>query len=340
MLGVSILMCSYNGQSNIESSVQAIASLDITEIPGVEFVFVDNGSRENLEKTVQKLWGNYGSPFTLKTFTERKPGKVSAFLKGLESVQGKYVVVCDDDNDLHSNYLQVGFHYLEKNASVGVLGGQGIPKSSIEFPHWFEDVKYNYACGLQALQTGNVQPIRNVIYGAGMWFRKSAFDLATQNGFHFIFNYVRDNPRMRDMSNGGEDGELCWAIKYQGFEVHYHSDLNFYHHVEPYKLSSEYYSSIIARKTQCTLFASLYYRVFNMPFSRVHNFWMKELFYIFINYFKNFKFNSSYILGEIKRNRSNIKMLVNYRNRYDDYVNQLLEFRDNSLRVKNMSSNS
>ena len=333
MLDVSIVMCSYNGQSNIEGSVRAIASLDITGINGVEFIFVDNGSSENMETLVQSLWQTYNAPFSLKTFTERKSGKVSALLKGLESVLGKYVIICDDDNELSSNYLQVGYNYLESQEVVGVLGGQGIPKSEVDLPSWFEDVKYNYACGPQASQTGNVKPMRNVVYGAGLWFRKSAYDLAVQNGFQFIFNYVRDNPRMRDMSNGGEDGELCWAIKYQGYEVHYHNELNFIHHVEPFKLTANYYTSIKARKTQCTLFASLYYRVFNMSFSHVTNFWMKELFYIFLNYIKNFKFNSHYIIGELKRNKSNVKMLVNYRGRYDDYVNRLLVFRDNSRHV-------
>lgn len=332
MVDISILMCSYNGQSNVEGSVRAIASLDISGLKSVEFIFVDNGSKENMEELVQSIWKNLKQPFPLKTLTESKPGKVSAFVKGLKAAEGKYVIICDDDNALFSDYLQKGYHYLEQNKEVGVLGGQGVPTSEIELPEWFENVKYNYACGPQAFKTGNVQPTRNVVYGAGLWFRKSVYDLAVSNGFEFIFNYVRDNPRMRDMSNGGEDGELCWAIKYQGYAVHYHDELKFYHHIETYKLTSDYYHTIIARKTQCTLFASLYYRVFNMTFNEVSNFWQKELFYIFVNYIKNFKFNSNYIFGEIKRNRSNLKMLLNYRKRYDDYVNQLLKFKNNSKR--------
>lgn len=330
MLDVSILMCSYNGQSNIAGSIRAIASLDISELQGVELIFVDNGSTENMEGLVQSLWETYHAPFALHTFTEKKSGKVSALLQGLTAVRGKYVVICDDDNELASNYLQIGYTYMEQHPTVGVLGGHGIPQASVELPNWFEAVKYNYACGAQASKTGNVQPERNVVYGAGLWFRKSAYDRAVKNGFRFIFNYVRDKPRMRDMSNGGEDGELCWAIKYQGYDVHYHADLQFVHHIESYKLSTDYYTSIKARKTQCTLFASLYYRVLTMHNSRVDKFWLKELLYIFVNYLKNFKFNKHYFMGEIKRNRSNIKMLINYRSKYDGYVNQLLVFRDHS----------
>ena len=69
-----------------------------------------------------------------------------------------------------------------------------------------------------------------------------------------------------------------------------------------------------------------------MPNSRVDKFWVKELLYIFVNYLKNFKFNKHYFMGEIKRNRSNIKMLIHYRSKYDGYVNQLLAFRDISKR--------
>jgi len=330
MLDVSILMCSYNGQANIVGSLRAIASLDITSLGGVELIFVDNGSTENMEVLVQSLWETYHAPFALHTFTEKKAGKVSALLTGLTAVRGKYVVICDDDNELASDYLQIGCNYMEQHPAVGVLGGKGMPQASVELPNWFEAVKYNYACGPQASQTGNVQPERNVVYGAGLWFRKSAYDRAVKNGFRFIFNYVRDNPRMRDMSNGGEDGELCWAIQYQGYEVHYHSELTFIHHIESYKLTTEYYTSIKARKTQCTLFASLYYRVLSMPNSRVDKFWVKELVYIFVHYLQNFRLTRHYVMGEIKRNRSNIKMLIHYRKRYDDYVNQLLTFRDRS----------
>ncbi len=330
MKAISILMCSYNGQSNVEGSIGAIAKLNTAGIEGVEFIFVDNGSNENMEALVRLIWKKNGSPFLLKTFTETKQGKVSALLKGIEAIEGNYVVICDDDNELAENYLHVGYDYLEIHPSVGVLGGKGIAKAEIQLPNWFESVKYNYACGAQASKTGNVQPERNVVYGAGLWFRKSAYDLAVSNGFRFIFNYVRDNPRMRDMSNGGEDGELCWAIKYQGYEVHYHDELEFTHHIETFKLKNDYHITILARKTQCTLFASLYYRVFHMPFSSVTNFWVKELLYIFVNYLKNFKFNKHYFMGEIKRNRSNIKMLINYRSKYDGYVNQLLVFRDHS----------
>jgi glycosyltransferase involved in cell wall biosynthesis len=327
---ISILMCSYNGQSNVIGSIASIASLDTIGVGEVEFIFVDNGSNENMESLVYSIWENNGAPFTLKTYTETKQGKVAALLKGIEAVEAKYVIICDDDNELYSDYLQVGFTYLEKNANVGVLGGHGVPSSAIELPVWFQQVGYNYACGPQASQTGNVHPLRNVVYGAGLWFRKSAYDQAVKNGFRFIFNYVRNNPRMSDMSNGGEDGELCWAIKYQGYEVHYHEDLRFTHYIEKFKLTQEYYTTILARKTQCTLFASLYYRVFQMPFSSVTNFWVKELVYIFVNYLKNFKINKHYFMGEIKRNRSNIKMLINYRSNYDGYVNQLLRFRDHS----------
>lgn len=337
---ISIVMCSYNGYSNVVGSIGAISRLNTTDIKGVEFIFVDNGSNENMESLVHLIWGNNGAPFPLKTFTETKQGKVAALLKGLAVVEAKYVIICDDDNDLYSDYLQIGFAYLEKNANVGVLGGHGVPTSEIELPVWFQQVGYNYACGPQASQTGNVQPLRNVVYGAGLWFRKSVYDQAVKNGFRFIFNYVRNNPRMSDMSNGGEDGELCWAIKYQGYEVHYHEDLRFTHHIETFKLTQEYYTTILARKTQCTLFASLYYRMYHMSFSEVKFFWLKELIYIFINYFKNFKWNKQYVLGEIKRNRSNIKMLVNFKSKYDNYVNQILKFRDSSRSSKNNESKS
>ena len=329
MRTVSILMCSYNGDALLPKTVAAISRLSLQSIDLVEFVFVDNGSRTDLQALVKNIWSTCSCSIVLKTTHENTPGKIAAFITGLQLCSGDFVVVCDDDNELHKNYLIEGIHYMEENPHVGVLGGTGLPTSDVEIPDWFKDFKADYACGEQSLSTGNVYPAKNVVYGAGMWFRKNLLQIALQNGFTFMFNYVKDNPRLKNLTNGGEDGELCWAIKYQGYEIHFLATLLFYHHISSSKFTEDYLHLLKSRKNKYTIMGQIYWRVYSMDVKCVQLFWLKEAIYICINYFKNFTFSKEYLVQESARNFYNLTYLLISRGKYDAIINRLLAYKQN-----------
>ena len=324
-------MCSYNGDSLLSKTVIAITKLDVHQFDYVEFVFVDNASINDLQEYVRNIWKQSSTSIVLKTLLETKKGKTAAFLSGFKLCEGDYVVVCDDDNELFKNYLVEGVAYLDQHPEVGVLGGNGIPTSDHDIPTWLTNYLPDFACGPQSKQSGNVFPSKNVVYGAGMWFRSSSLKIALSAGFNFMFDYVKDDPSLKRMSNGGEDGELCWAIRYQNYEIHYLDTLKFNHIIDQHKFTNEYLNLLKSRKSKYTLLGHVYRRALNMNADFVKYFWLKELVYIFVNYFKNFRFNKSYILNESKRNLSNIYFLLNYRSRYDAIINQLLKFKSNFI---------
>ena len=329
MHSVSILMCSYNGDLMLTKSVAAITQLQVQPFDFVEFVFVDNNSKNDLQKIVKSLWNETSTKIQLITTFEEKSGKIAAFLSGFKLCTGEFTVVCDDDNELNKNYLLEGVNYLKSNAKVGVLGGCGIPSSNVDLPDWLNNYLPDFACGPQATKIGNVFPGRNVVYGAGMWFRASLFQTALNNGFKFMFDYVKDDPNVKKRSNGGEDGELCWSIKYQGFEIHYLETLKFNHWIDQHKLSVQYLNQIKSRRTKLTLLSQVYRRAFTMDVFNVKNYWKKELFFIFIHFFKHFKFNKNYLIDETRRNISNLVFLLSYRNKYDKIYNDLLKYKQN-----------
>lgn len=331
MKRISILMCSYNGDSLLSKTVSAITKLDVHSFDFVEFIFVDNASANDLQECVRNIWKQSDTTIVLKTLLETKKGKTAAFLSGFKLCEGDYIVVCDDDNELYENYLVEGATYLDQHPEVGVLGGNGIPTSQIEIPTWLMDYLPDFACGPQAKRNGNVFPGKNVVYGAGMWFRSSSLKIALSAGFEFMFDYVKDDPSLKRMSNGGEDGELCWAIKYQNYEIHYLDNLKFNHIIDKHKITHEYLNLLKSRKSKYTLLGQVYRRALNMNSDFVTNFWLKELVYIFVNYFKNFRFNRAYLLDESRRNWCNIYFLLIYRRRYDAIINQLLKYKSNFI---------
>ena len=328
---ISLILCSYNGKYRIKNTLKELAKLIRPSNQDIELVFIDSKSSESMLDLVKQSWNEFGSPFHLTTYYQKKQGKVAALQTGIALSKGTYFLIVDDDNELDSSYLIEGLRYLEQNKHVGVLGGQGVLPNELAVPSWFESYAYHFACGPQAKNDGNVQPIRNVVYGAGMWVRRATYDTAISNGFSFIFDFHGVNQKVSQMNNGGEDGELCWAIRFQGYEIHYLSSLQFIHRISESKLSDAYFKMISERTSKSTLLGTIYYRVYQMHIDKVHNFWLKELGFIFINYLKNFQFNSNYFTTEIKRNMSNIFLLLKMRANYDQLINCLLTFKKSSI---------
>jgi glycosyltransferase involved in cell wall biosynthesis len=324
---ISIILCSYNGNERIGASLFAISRLAMPSGKRVELVFIDSNSDKPMVDLVIESWNSLGTPFGLKTDIVTSPGKVAALQLGFQKASGEFLIVVDDDNELFSDYLIHGVSYLEKFPSVGILGGQGILPDGIKIPTWFSKYAYHFACGPQNDKDGNVQPTRNVVYGAGMWVRKSVYIKAIDNGFQFIFDFHGSNQSVDQFTNGGEDGELCWAIRFQGYEIHYLNSLKFTHRISLMKFENSYLNLLIERTSKSTLIGTIYYRVNQINSRKVNQFWIKELLYIVVHYLQNIKIQKSYFTNELNRNLSNIKLLLRLRYKYDDLFNQLLSFK-------------
>ena len=327
---ISIILCSHNGDERILSTLFSLSKLNLPSQAKVELVFVDSNSTQSMLGIVNHYWEEQCNPFPILTLRESKAGKVAALRLGFEHASGEYLVVVDDDNELQIDYLEQGFHYLQQHPKVGVLGGQGVLPSEYELPDWFESYSYHFACGPQNSHDGDVRPRRNVVYGAGMWVRKEAYEKAIKNGLPFIFDFHASNQSVKAFNNGGEDGELCWAIRFQGYEIHYLSSLVFTHRIALSKFTDTYLKMIQERTNHSTLLGSIYFRVDKLNVSSVKYFWFKELVFIILNYFKNFRFHYFYLTSELKRNYLNCLLLFKMRSKYDDIVNLILKFKHTS----------
>jgi glycosyltransferase involved in cell wall biosynthesis len=328
---ISLILCSHNGQDRILSTLLSLSKLNLPSDTKVELVFVDSNSTESILGIVNHYWEEQGNPFPLLTLKESKAGKVAALRFGFEHARGDYFVIVDDDNELQPDYLEQGFHYLQQHPKVGVLGGQGVLPSEYELPDWFESYSYHFACGPQNSQDGDVRPRRNVVYGAGMWVRKVAYEKAIKNGLPFVFDFHTTNQSVKAFNNGGEDGELCWAIRFQGYEIHYLSSLIFTHRIVLSKFTDTYLKMIQERTKHSTVLGTLYYRVSLMNTHKVNHFWIKELIFIIVFYFKNFRFGKDYLTKELLRNLSNFFLLLKMRRNYDELVNKVLRFKLKSM---------
>ena len=327
---VSIVICTYNGKNKLVSTLLGISKLVIDHIDFVELIVVDNASNDGTIDFVDNYWNtNLKNPFPLILLKEELPGKLNAQELAFQHAKGDSILICDDDNELNPDYLQIGCSFFNRYPEIGVLGGQGIAVSTVEIPSWFEEYRYYFACAPQAHQTGSVMPTRNVVYGAGMWVRKSAYDLAKQLGFQFILNSRTGTA----LTTGGEDSELCWAIKLLGFEIWYVEELKFNHHIPENRLTEAYRIKLLEGMIDNAPIAGAYLRIWKNNLSKsVRFFWLKELLYTLkAYYFQKDSLNKKLL-------NLNIRFYINYRSKYDEQFNQIIHYRNRCLEyLKNVS---
>jgi glycosyltransferase involved in cell wall biosynthesis len=319
--GITILICTYNGKDNLPKPLEGLANLDRNQIPFVKLILVDNASTDGTSEYVNQKWIVLGNPFELEIVHESNPGKIHAQTTGLNHVQTRYTLICDDDNELFSDYLKNGYELLRANSKIGALGGRGIVQSEVEIPEWFESMAYMYACAPQAQKTGDVRPVRNVIYGAGMFLNMVAYHKAMEAGFKVLL----PSRIGKSVVTGAEDGELCWWLRFCGYEIWYAENLQFNHHLRPSRLTEEYKNSLLTMFKVGFPVGKLYLRIFSGELRKpINSFWLKELLYTLKDTTKIPFLKGADRIMEWKRSIAQMKYFMSARSNYDKTYLQLL----------------
>jgi glycosyltransferase involved in cell wall biosynthesis len=227
--GISVIICTFNGETRIGPTLEALKKQNYIDNLNIEVILVNNRSTDNTEQTAKKIWGNYTIPLRIEY--EGEPGVSRARQKGIESAKFEYIVFCDDDNHLFSDYLSIIYNHFETNIDCIMLGGQGIALPEIEVPFWFDNYKESYAAAPQGSQSGPAY----MLHTAGMALRKSYFIYLIELGFQFY-----TTGRIGKYLASGEDSELCYAFHMLGWKIWYNEDMKFYHFIPKGRLTWTY----------------------------------------------------------------------------------------------------
>lgn len=313
---LSIIICYYNAGVKLIPTLTHIKNLDISGWEAVELILVNNCSDDNSNELAKNNLKDFNK-FTWKIINEATPGLSNARLKAFSESKADFLLFCDDDNWLSPDYITKAIGIFKNDPEIAVLGGKGKPVSEITIPEWFDKYKNFYATGEQMPRSGLVKGSRNVVYGAGMFVRRSAWDYIVSRGFKF-YSLGRTGKKL----SSGEDSEMCLAFQIAGFKIWYEDSLLFSHYIEPKRLTLSYCKKL--DQINSIYFITNYYRRFLFGFvpKVTEWFWLKEFLYstkdiltglIKLNNFDEIRWNiyfSVYLLKRRKKYNKDVEEFI------------------------------
>jgi glycosyltransferase involved in cell wall biosynthesis len=236
--GLSIVICSYNGVERLLNVLDHINYLIIPEGLDYEVLMVDNASTDGTTDWLNKTSVSSNWKFKLSVISESKQGLNFARLTGVRNARFDWILFCDDDNLLDSQYLQFWHYTIDTFSDVGAVGGCGIPILEIPVPDWFNRYKHSYAVGSQQEKTDYLKHGES-LYGAGMFILKTPVLGLLDRGFNMV---------MSDRNGGklcsGGDLEWCYLLQLSGWKLYYHEKMIFHHQIATSRLLWSYYVNL------------------------------------------------------------------------------------------------
>jgi glycosyltransferase involved in cell wall biosynthesis len=238
--GVSVVIVTLNGKQRLWQTLEHLASQKHIDFDW-EVLLIDNNSSDGSAEFAQEFWNNEDRNCSLRVFQEKKSGTMYARNAGFEQAKYRYVLFCDDDNSLSSNYVKTAFDYICTNPRIAAVGGKGIPQfeAGIDIPDWVKPQLRFLGCGPQGDSTGDITQKKGCIYTAGAILDRLWIQKLYNSGFQ---------PKLkgRDDSSlvAGEDTELTYALIATGGQLHYCEDMTFQHMIPAKRLTLDYFKRL------------------------------------------------------------------------------------------------
>jgi len=236
--GVSIVICTYNGKSRLHDTLSHLTKQELQ--CACEIVLVDNASTDGTREFVEQWWETHGvSHIDFVIYKQPIPGKSYAQDLGYEKATYEYLLVCDDDNWLVPQYIQIAYDIMIRNTNVGALGGYCDAVFEKEKPQWFDTYAKYYAVSKQGTESGDITNKKGCVYGAGMMLRKSHWEQLNTLGFKPLLTC-----RKGDTLSSGGDTEYCYALRLLGYKIWYDDRMYFKHYMTEGRMNLKYLSRL------------------------------------------------------------------------------------------------
>ncbi len=228
---ISVVICSYNRAESLRETVLAVFNQDFTKAK-YELIIVYNGIDEHVLSEIEPD----DTDLNVFTFVEPQLGLSYARNTGWQHANGKYVTFLDDDAVPEIDWLSKIWDCLERNPSIGVLGGAVLPSWPQPPPKWLEEefypvlsvCKYDGPADGFALDYPRQYPVgANITYSRQM--------ILNLGGFDPKFG------RIGDLLLSGEETELNFRGKAAGWQIWFCPVAIVKHKISPSRMHKDFF---------------------------------------------------------------------------------------------------
>lgn len=258
--GISILLCSYNGENKITPTLEKILQQEFLQPINWEVIFVDNNSTDATKDLVRSYSQNFAAksiPF--KILLEPKKGKFHALNLGIAQARYAYFIIVDDDNWVQNNYVQKAYELIHSNPNIGAIGCYSEPvfeKDSPQQPTWLHEDPERLALGNQGKE--GFDNSRKHLWGAGMVSRTDIYAKLYSEYPSLLFDNDIEDIYI------AEDTEYCLRLVLKGYELHYSSQLKIKHFMPNERLTDEYWTNLNNKINNSFKIIDLYHAIWKL----------------------------------------------------------------------------
>jgi len=256
--GVSIIICTHNGGNFLPETIEHLNRLDVDPRIPWEVIIIDNNSTDGSGEIALKCWKRTDS---FRVVKELKLGLIHARVRGISEAAYEYISFIDDDNWIEPDWINVVYDIFQSFPEVGICGGDSTPECEVAPPSWFETYQNCYAVGIQNDVSADITDIRGHVWGAGITFRKSAVEKLFSDGFSFFLTGRKGKKLL-----AGEDTELCFALRLQGWRIRYDKRMQLRHYIPKNRLTWEYLCKMYSGFGASHGILDIYQRVYTLPY--------------------------------------------------------------------------
>ena len=222
VIQLTVLIASRNGERVLPRVLAGYRSAVAPQV-GWKILVVDNASTD----TTPQVLNSFKRDLPLQILREPVPGKSRALNTGLQAVEGRFVVLSDDDAIPDPSFLTAWAGFLEREQDFDLFGGTIEPLFDGPVPQWLLGSRLRFAMmfGERNLPEGPTGP--DEIYGGNWAVRASMFERGHR------FNEALGPDGTDDYYPMGGETEFCRRVVRGGGRCWFASAPHVRHIVKP-----------------------------------------------------------------------------------------------------------
>ena len=225
----TIITPTYNREDMVQTTIKSVLSQTFTDW---ELIIVDDGSTDNTEEVIRKL---FLQDERIKYVKKPNTGQADSLNVGVSYASGEYLTFLDSDDEAYPNWLEVVNKNIKEDTSVlcvaamrKMLNGKLVREHMCRWKFFGETVRYKFTCGSLFLKKhiltdiGGYDPEMKCNIQTDLGYRLLTYLKETNRKIVAVDEYLvqinlHDGPRIRTNWEKRRDGTKQFLKKHYKF---------------------------------------------------------------------------------------------------------------------------